>query len=333
MLGHSNNTKYISERKDIGYAKKGLINLNDTSYLNAILQCLGNISEIANFFLNPSNQEKIENNMKNKQNQKYPLSYVIQRLFVNLYPETLNYIKEVYSTNNIFKILDVLNPNKYYMQFKRKNPNDLIKYILMRLHEELKENNSSIINNFYWLELNENNCEQCKMFYEMNAPIFQLDICKYLETNNDNDNDITIKNLIDFYLKEDAIKEKCKQCNKDLLDIKKDINKSPNVSIFLLFNKDPYGLANDFIRMKFTIEEKLNLEQKTYDIIGIVSLAMRERKYVSFSKSLIDDQWYLYNDQSVSRINFPFIKKSIEDYNFYFPCILFYQENKENAQQ
>ena len=248
MLDHSNNTISISERKNIGYAKKGLINLNDTSYLNAILQCLGNISEIANFFLNPSNQKKIEGNMKTKQNQKYPLSYVIQRLFVNLYPETLNYIKEVYSTNNIFKILDVLNPNKYYMQFKRKNPNDLIKYILMRLHEELKENNSSIINNFYWLELNENNCEQCKIFYEIKkALIFQLDICKYLEKkNNDIIKDITIKNLIDFHLKENTIKEKCKKCKKEF-DIKKDIIKSPNISIFLLFNKDPYGQANDFI--------------------------------------------------------------------------------------
>jgi hypothetical protein len=86
--------------------------------------------------------------------------------------------------------------------------------------------------------------------------------------------------------------------------------------------------------MKFIIEEKLNLEQKKYNIIGIVSLAMRERKYVSFSKSLIDEQWYLYNDQSVSQINIDFIKKSIEDYNFYFPCILFYHEVKEkNAQQ
>ena len=331
MLDHSNNTKYISERKDIGYAKKGLINLNETSYLNAVLQCLVNISEIANFFLNPSNQTIIEDNMKTKQNQKYPLSYVIQRLFVNLYPKSLNYIKEVYSTKNIFRILDVLNPNEKYMQYERKNPNDLIKYILMRLHEELKENNSSIINNFYWLELNENKCEQCNIFYEIkNALIFQLDICKYLERNN---NDITINKLIDFHLKENTIKEKCKKCNK-ALDIKKEIIKSPNVSIFLLFNKDPYDQANDFIQMKFTIEKQFNLEKKKYNIIGIVSLAMRERKYVSFSKSLIDEQWYLYNDQSVSQINFPFIKKSIEDYNFYFPCILFYREVKEkNAQQ
>jgi hypothetical protein len=213
--------------------------------------------------------------MKTKQNQKYPLSYVIQRLFVNLYPKTLNYIKEVYSTNNIFRILDVLNPSEKYMEYERKNPNDLIKYILMKLNEELgekknfesiinnsdkntvietslkdfEENNSSIMNNFYWLELNENNCEECKIFYEIkNALIFQLDICQYLEKkNNDIINDITIKNLIDFHLKEDAIKEKCKECKKDLLDIKKDIIKSPNVSIFLLFNKDPYGQANDFI--------------------------------------------------------------------------------------
>ena len=53
---------------------------------------------------------------------------------------------------------------------------------------------------------------------------------------------------------------------------------------------------------------------------------MREKKYVAFSKSSIDKKWYLYNDSEVQPVIFKFILESHNHcFNFYTPCILFYE--------
>ena len=333
------------------FARTGLTNLkkdesDDTSYLNALLQCLGNIYQIVYFLINSKNEEKIIEDMRKKESRKYPLLFVIQRLIYRLYPLDSNKKNESYSAENILKILN--SKFKAYSDYKKKNPNDVINHILFELEDELnfniKENKNtisnsevvSLINYFCCSYLNEFNCKKCNSvsFEEQKGKFltFQLDIIDYF--SKEGNNDINLNELIQFDFKEKTQKKNCNNCNSEQeTEMIKKINKSPKIFIFLLFNEDPIDKADELHKITFNIEEQIRMgdfirdedSPKNYEIFGIVSISMRERKYVSFSKSLVDKEWYLYNDEKVTKINFDFIKTSIENYNFYFPCILFYR--------
>ena len=332
------------------YARTGLINLkdiskdesDDTSYLNAILQCLGNINEIVNFLINSKNEDIIIEDMKNKKTGKYPLLFVIQRLINRLYPLDSKNKIESYSAENILTILN--SKTKAYSDYKKKNPNDVLHNILFRLEKELNNNNTisnsevvPLINNFYCSYLNKFKCKNCNSSEDIIRKFltFQLDIFDYFRTEGNNENiNIKLAELIEFDIKEKTHKKHCNNCNSQQeTEIIKEINKSPNIFIFLLFNEDPIDKADELHKITFNIEEQIRMgdfirdedSPKNYEIFGIVSISMRERKYVSFSKSLVDEEWYLYNDEKVTKINLDFIQTSIENYNFYFPCILFYR--------
>ena len=294
---------------------------------------------------------KINILFKNKESRKYPLLFVIQRLICRLYPLGSKNNNESYSPENILKIL---NSNfKAYSDYKKKNPNDVINHILFELEKELniknKENNNTtsnyevvpLINNFYCSYLNEVRCKNYNSSEEKigNFLTFQLDIFDYFRAEGNNENiNIKLYELIEFEFKEKTQMKHCNKCNSiQETEMIKKINKSPNIFIFLLFNEDPIDKADELHRITFNIEKDIKMgdlindknSPKIYEIFGIVSISMRERKYVSFSKSLVDKEWYLYNDEKVTKINFDFIQKSIEDYNFYFPCILFYRSSKK----
>lgn len=345
-------------------AKTGLSNLKDTSYINAVLQCLSNIYEIADYLLNPNNQININKNM-----QDYPLAFVIERLFVHIYPYPFKE-GEVYTTKHIFTILATF--NKIYQNYKRKNPNDLINTILNRLSTELnikkdnadlkidnntyldkqtlikeymnineEKNNSIIYNNLYWIELKDFHCNKCKgKFYEMKTyPTFQLDILNYY--NKEINEKIHLKDLINFYSHKDTKQIHCENCNnyKMDVDVSAKIYRSPKVFIFLLYNGDDDNTKKNenFDKFTYIIEENIQIENineninrnnklyKNYTLFGIVSISMKDDKYIGFSKSPIDKEWYLYDDERVQKINIDFISKSFNEYKNYLPCILFYR--------
>lgn len=344
-------------------AKTGLSNLEDTSYINAVLQCLANIKEFADYFLNPNNQININKNMQN-----YPLAFVIERIYVHIYPYPFRE-NEVYTAKHVFRILATF--NKIYENYKRKNPNDLINTIFDRLNSELntkkdnadlqidnidylnkqtlikkymsfieKKYDNIIYNNLYWIELKDFHCNECKGdFYEMNTyPTFQLDILYYYikESNNK----IHLEDLINFYSHKVTTKKiYCKKCNnfKVDVDVTTKIYRSPKVFTFLLYNGDDDNQKKNekFDNFTYIIEESVQIKNinenneldKNYTLFGIVSISMKDDKYIGFSKSPIDKEWYLYDDERVQKINFDFILKSFNEYKNYLPCILFYKTN------
>ena len=155
---------------------------NNTSYLNAVLQLIGHIPNLAFYFLNPENKKYIESHIK-----KNPLSFVTERLFIHLYPypEKVNY--EVYNTHTYLKILGALNLLYNTDRTQMKNPNDLISFILDTLDKEINggkinspisynksdpneamkagyDNYSKniISKNLNWFQLSEAMCQACK---------------------------------------------------------------------------------------------------------------------------------------------------------------------------
>jgi ubiquitin C-terminal hydrolase len=339
-------------------AKTGLINIEDNSYLNAVLQCFGNIYNIANYFLDQNNADKINNNMANNIN---PLSFVIDRLFLHFYPYPEKAEREKYSPENIFKILSTMST----FGSSRNIPSNFLVFLLDELHQELNENkgnksivinksnqpeiiikegiknfkytnNSIISNNFNWFGLKELYCTQCNnpeyKFETFNT--FDLNISEYYQNNKKDD--IKINDCLEYRKIQNTLKKQCDNCkNTCNYKVINRIYSSPNIFAFILDRED---LNEDLMKIPFIIEEYINLDNyiedeksiKEYSLIGVVSISLRERKYIGFSKSIIDNKWYLYNDTKVNEISIDFILKSHNQYNYYIPCILFYESFNGN---
>ena len=335
--------------------KTGLINLGDTSYLNAVLQLLGNIGKLASYFLNESNQNDINNNIK-----KLPLSFVISRLYIHLYPN--RQIGEKYKPDSFMKILSYL--NVVYKSTKRRNPNELIIFILNTLHNELntlKNNNQELnpyifnkdnviqsgVQNFQkcnksiisdvlnWFEIKELKCIQCnKTMYNFNAfNTFELDISGCYQSNNNKP--ITLKDCIKY---ENIPKNKnlfCKNCNKNTqISIFSKIYNSSRIFIFSLNRGNLEN--NNLLDIKFNLEYNIDISSliesaespKKYELIGIVSITKKHNNYVyvAFCKSKSDfNHWYLYDDENAENVNLKDVLSAHNSFQ-YIPCLLTYRE-------
>ena len=338
------------------FTKALLQKFNDTSYLNAILQCLGNIDNLVKFFLNPKEISIINGNIS-----EYRLSFVIGRLYDHFYPlpekEKITYGNE--------KILGVLcDYNHTYKSVEKRNPCDTIGFLLSTLHNELnKKNNNNIENNFdkddkqstikfgiinfvnkndsiisntfsYFI-IKEFYCEECtKTIYNFqNFNTLDLDI---LETSKQkgNNKSINIKDCLDYFCEKKTKKRFCEKCKKNVnVDITSKIYSSPNYFIFLLDR----GNLDENLNIKFDIEEKIDLKKYIekentpylYELVGIVTINIIEKKYESFSKSPIDQMWYLY-DEKDAQLRKDIVFSNNNEMIFYIPCILFYKKIIKN---
>jgi ubiquitin C-terminal hydrolase len=334
--------------------------LGDTSYLNSVLQLIGNIRNIASFFLNPKNQPNIYGNIKKK-----PLSFVICRLFQHFYPYPEKNEIEKYEPNSLLNVLGIL--NVIYKSKKTRNPNDLIIFILNTLHNELNElkdnnmnhlypdkynrnnvveceisnfrnfNNSIISNNFNWFEIKETKCNVCGQgiynFHNFNT--FELD---FLGTYNcmNKDSGITFTECLNYHEKFPKTQNLfCKRCGKyNQMSSYSKIFVTSHMLIFSL-NRGDFEKDN-LINIPFIIEEKLNLifflEKKEfpnlYELWGIVSITKDNNKfkYVSFCKSPIDFNWYLYDDdKNAQKIDLIDIIELHNNKRKFIPCLLSYK--------
>ena len=345
------NAKYSFSR----YTKApltGLINMGDTSYLNATLQLIGNLRNLASFFVNPKNAKNINDNYKT-----VPLAFVFQRLFYHLYPYPEKPEREKYKPEYLKNV--IARKNKIYNTDKRRNPNELISFILNNLHFELNKNkgnnqqfniknnnkdnvimygcqnyvnknDSAIFNLLNWFEIKEKRCSQCNnsTFHLNTFNIFELDI---LTTYSYKKNTITINDCLELYsfLRPQTLF--CNTCRKYTnVTNQSNIYSSPNTFIFSLDRKN---LDQNYLNIQFNLTEQLNLhnyiENKSsptnYQLIGVLSFYPLENKYISFCLSPVDKNWYVYNDEKVEPTN---INSIIQFHNFgkkFIPCLLVYK--------
>ena len=251
--------------------------------------------------------------------------------------------------------------NIVYKTKKKRNPNDLISFILNTLHNELNQlknnkiiypnnmydkqnvvycgyqnfcnNNSSVISNLLnWFELKEIKCSKCNKniyyFYSFNT--FELDILGAYKNNT-----LTIYDCLQYYLLQKNQNLFCKICNcyTQMSNYSK-IYSSPNSFIFSLDRKN---LDQTLLQIPFLVEEKIDLSKyvenqsslKYYQLGGIVSYDLNNKKYISFCMSPVDKQWYLYNDNEVEQFQIGNILQSHNNSKQYIPCILFYNSIKK----
>ena len=333
--------------------KTGLINIVETSYLNAVLQLIGSFHFCGSYFLNPNNYNNIYNNIRHK-----PLSFVIQRLFLHLYPEK-DKKSENYKPQSLKQVLAQLNP--VYKSNNKRNPNELLSFILNTLHDELNItnnntnqilypnnndrnsvtdigfknykmlNNSIISDNLTWFEIKQSFCKSCKnnIFHFNTFNTFELDI---IITYNTCQKPISILDCLQYYNNNKSQILICRNCGKksEVLN-KSNIYISPNIFIFSL---DRQNLDNNVPQIPFIINEKIDiiyfLEKKEapsqYQLTGILSYWMDQNKYISFCLSPIDNQWYFYNDEKIelTQIN------NVINNNNCIPCILVYKSMNLN---
>lgn len=354
----SNNNKVPITQSEYSFSrytkapKTGLKLLGDTSYLNSVLQLIGNIRSIASYFLNPKNADYINNNIGN-----IPVSFVFHRFFLHLYPFPEKENRQIYKPETFLELLGDI--NKIYHTKNRRNPNELLFFILNILHNELKDknnikiicsdisdknnvikiesqnfaknNNSIISNHFNWFEIKLLKCSKCgKNEYSLHSyNTFELNIMLTYQIKKQ---PIKINYCLEIYEKTTTHNSICKYCQKSTQFFMTSKIYSPS-NIFI-FSLDRKNLNQNFLKISFIIEEKIDITnfleikqgpQKNYNLIGILSYFQKENKYISFCMSPIDKQWYIYNDEDVELTN---IITIINDHNiqkYYIPCILVYR--------
>ena len=342
--------------------KTGLKTYGQSSYLNSVLYCLGNIRQFASYFLNPKHQEYI-----NAQIQNRPLSYVVERLLTHLYPFPEREKKEIYDLNAFFKVLGKL--NKIYNTLQRRDPNELIGFILTTLHNELnkiinpnlvininyndKKNvikngiklfknseNSMISNHFNWFEIKKLKCTECnnKSYDLKTFNTFTLDFENSYNNVKNQKNNLTIYDCLTYHKITHQRNLFCKNCNNlKKMDCNCKILSSP---INFVFSVDRGGDYFEDTRklqsIPFVLNDKIQLENfidnesapKNYELIGMVSISINEKKYVSICNSPVDNNWYLYNDENSGQVDITNIIKKHNDSKELIPSILIYQAHE-----
>ena len=336
----------------------GLTNLGDTSYLNAILRLIASIRNIASYFLNPINQKNIYKDIK-----IYRLSFVFCRLFIHLYPFPEKKEREIYSPDNFLKALGYL--NVAFKSMKKRNPNELLIFLLNELHNELnqlknikidnipnqntnnrnsvisneinkfiKTNNSIISNNLNWFEVKESQCTKCNQstynFYSFN--VFELDIYGTYQYKSSSINLIDCLHYYKIPKKQKLFCNNCRNYEEILNSL--NIYLTSKTVIFSLNRGDLD--KNNLLKIDFSIQEKLDLtffiekiqSLPQYELNGIVSIAKEKNNYIyiCFYKSPIDHQWYLLQNEKIYRMELKDIINYHNTQRKFIPCILYYKE-------
>ena len=281
---YNNNIPYSFSRYKKA-SKTGLKNLGNTSYLNSVLQILCYIRSFASYFLNPKNGEEFKNKVSD-----YKVSYVFHRLCTHIFPYPEKDNIEIYEPDTLLKVLSLYNVT--YKDYKEKNPNDLIVFILYKLHEELNSlkmydsskyisnststmifndkdasvkngikkftqvNNSIISNYFTWFEIKESQCLKCskKIYNLQNFSTFQLNIFDLIKYKKPKY--IKIEDCFELYISPKTKNNVCRFCNSyNNIITTTNIYSAPNIFIFLL-DYTNYIDNNDF---SFVLERKINL--------------------------------------------------------------------------
>lgn len=340
VQNHNNNS---TKQSDNNISKTCFKNCGETSYLNAVLHCLINIEELKKYFLDNNNDKYIKSNIKT-----LPLTFVTSRLFKHFYVKK----DKIYSLESYLRVL--ASKNKIYETHQKRNANDCLSFILNFLDNELNrpnnkngiiefnhsrreevikcgiENfknayNSIIYDIFNWFQLKELRFNDCGgIIYNFNTyNTFQLDILEFYKKYNRNN--FNINDCLKFEINKNG-NMYCPFCKKTTgVQIISTIYKAPKVFVFLLNDGEYDGKYSNF---QFSLEESININDDQnsllqYQLIGIVSIDVKNRKYVSFCKLFEDQQWYLFNDETFSQINQEQV--ILYDVNKYIPSILFYK--------
>ena len=338
----------------------GLKKNNKIIYINPVLQLLGGIKPLFDYF-----KDKNFNN-------KNSLSFETKELYNHLYNDEKTKELGFYDDKNYLEILKILN---IAIEKELINPCDILILILDILHEENESEQSEYLgiekNGYNTKILKEVIKEEIKYVKKKNKSIIK-DCLNYIQIQtltcpNTNTRFFNLKNFFTFYVSIcDVHQNKISSKPNSIITIQdcfESIMKNNNFSIKFYcevcqayhMSKEVlyefYEIAENFVilldkcintntfvttlNIAFEIQETIDLRNymtnknqgSIYKLTGIVSYDPSDKNYVCFSKSFLDNEWYLYSDEKVEKYK---IKEILEDNNkeVYIPCILLYSKKK-----
>ena len=292
---------------------------NNNNSINVSNQINSNNQNIQNNF--------IQNNFTNFMNQSNQNMYTQNMYNQNMYTQNM-YTQNMYNQNMLSQ--NMYNQNMYNNQSMLNNQNMLNNpSIANNLNMNINQNmvNQSSFNN-------QNNINYQNNINIQNNIINQNMIITQNNSNNQNINEVDLKDCFDYNQKENFMTGEnsmyCNYCNKmsdSLMSLY--LYTGPDVLILLL-NR---GKGIEF-NVKINFQENLDLndyiEKKdgnSYKLIGVISHlgdSSMSGHFIAYCRDPITDKWHKYNDAFVSEVN-NFQKEVI---NYAMPYLLFYQKEK-----
>ena len=318
---------------------------NTNPLINIILQCLSNIEYLAMYYLNPAKEEKILKKSKDNPNNTYlgpSFLTLLDHLWKSQYKEYApleihNVLKKLmmnnYNTNDVSIIINFilnklsdelnLNPSKNY-NIENYNPYDIYDggKIMEKFIDKFLANKTQISDTFFSSIKIKKKCLNCNAkneYYYETTPYINL----YLEENKNNGDSSQLLSLEENFniLLNDKSQEygvenciNCKGIQQKF--IKKSFSSTSGVLILVInIDKDPNNTIYFKYPEKFDAKEKINkkmIKSQNYELRSVIKKNNNNNnnfEYTAFYKNCIDNNWYLYNNQTIMLIQ--------NDYKYY----------------
>ena len=342
--------------------KTSLINKGKMSVLNSVIQAIGQIKYFAFYFLNPVNIKMINPQLKQKPlsfvtsrffNHCYPYPEVplIKTYSLDSYSKVLASLNIIYNSlpDELFTpsdlltfILDTLHRE---LDPNINNQNEYLNYNKYNVKDTIEKNFINYLNHqtvisktLNWYQFTESVCLSCKSstFKFISFNTFNFNIVEvYAENFKKGINEINVYDCLNKYQEVSYKNLKCENCNNSFQKIAEhsQIFAASHHLIFQLDRGLKLDKTNTLMNILFSIEEEINLSNyimnpsasKHYKLTGIVSIFLKEKKYVCYSKSPIDNNWYYYNDEKVQYTDLKIVLEEHNSIDKNIPCILIYK--------
>jgi hypothetical protein len=336
--------KIFNEKENDGNLRKQIIDLEhmqnpplinllfikDTNPLvNIVLYCLCNIKTLIRYYFNPQREEKILYKEKNDPNNWYLGSSFLE-LLDNLWKGK----KKEYCPEKIHQTLKKLMKDDY----ATKEPSVIIRYILTKLNEELKDNNKiddnkdlddpydafneQKVHDVYWKRFNSEKTKIEVSFYSTtkkivrclecrNNPLFSYETSPILNIylNQENSEILNFEDFKSHLVEKDKeiIEEQCMICLGGELKAKivnKNIRYTPEVLIININRKkDPNCKISFKYPEQFDIQKIINQEMEISDYHLTTVIKKDNNNFIAFCKNCINKQWYSYNNTKIELVN------------------------------
>ena len=346
--------KFTNENKPIGLKK-----IDKIIYINPVLQLIGGIQPLYKYFtINKDINNK--NSLSFETKELFNHLYNDEKTKLLGFFDTSNYLETLKLLNIMIEkelinpcdililILDILHEENEsdkseYLEIKqnRYNTQNLNEVINKEIKYIKKKNRSIIKDCLNYIQIQTLKCPKTntQFFRLKNFFTFNISICDVHQNriSSNNNSILTIQDCIESIMRKNnfSIQFYCEVCqayheSKEVLYEFYEIGEKFIILLDKCIHSSTY-VTN--VNIALEIQEKIDLgnymtnknKGSIYTLTGIVSYVPSNKNFVCFSKSFLDNEWYLYTDENVEKYE---IKKILEhnSKDVYIPCILLYSK-------